>query len=178
MRQIMNRFEPRTAHAKHAHLKAILSRQPAERAEELVATLMKLEGDLEHYETMSGPPLVKDISATVLTSPCVKALRERLETANRQMSCKEVRDDILAYFERRRESLAEGPIPMDIGHQEEEEHTCNAPEFQRVVVQRSPLQRKARRGSPLRFSSSGKRHGTQRPGAGVVGEGRVHQWEV
>lgn len=80
--------------------------------------LMKVEGHMKQYEALSRRPLDEDMVATVLISTCVRELRVRLDSGTKDMSYKEVRDHIMAFIERRRE---EGPTPMDIGKQEEEE---------------------------------------------------------
>lgn len=57
---------------------------------------MRVEGHMEQYEALSGRPLDEDITATVLMSICVRELRERLGSGTKDMSYKEVRDDISA----------------------------------------------------------------------------------
>lgn len=84
-----------------------------------------------------APPRRRQIS-NCAGGICVKDLRERLETDNKDMSYKEVRDDLLAYIERRREAQADGPMPVDTRNQEEEEYMYSAPDFQQWGGARDP----------------------------------------
>lgn len=54
VRHVMNRFEPCTANTNRAHFKHILTCQPAKAADELEATLMKVEGHMKQYEALSA----------------------------------------------------------------------------------------------------------------------------
>lgn len=58
----MNRFEPRTANTKRAHLQNILTCRPAKTADELEATSMKVERHMKQYEALSGRALGEDIA--------------------------------------------------------------------------------------------------------------------
>lgn len=50
MRQIMNLFEPNTANTRRAHFNNMLTCQPAQKTDELEATLVKVDRHMNHYE--------------------------------------------------------------------------------------------------------------------------------
>lgn len=52
---------------------------------------------MKRDEALARRPLDEYVSATLLIRTCVKDLRERLETANKDVSYKEARGDILAW---------------------------------------------------------------------------------
>lgn len=56
-RQVMHRFEPRTANTGCAHLKDILTCQSAKQSDELEATFMRVEGHMKQYEALSSQRL-------------------------------------------------------------------------------------------------------------------------
>lgn len=59
----------------------------------------------------------------VLTEVCAQKFRSKLEMSNGGVPCREAKDGIVAFVERRRASSIR-PAPMDIRNQEErEEHT-------------------------------------------------------
>lgn len=95
---------------------------------DLEAELPKVEDDMKRYEALAGHPLDDDTTVTVLISVCVNELRDRLEANGKGMSYKKVLGDIVAFIERRRDTEADGPKPMDIGNHEEAESVCYAPE--------------------------------------------------
>lgn len=68
---------------------------------------------MKRYEALTGRSLDEDLSVALLINIRVKDVRERLETDNKDISHEKVRDDILAYIERRREAQVDGPVPMD-----------------------------------------------------------------
>lgn len=57
-----------------------------DKADEVEATLMRVEGHMKQFEESSGRPLGEAISAIVLMSTCVRDLSERLEYDTKDMS--------------------------------------------------------------------------------------------
>lgn len=115
------------------------------------------------------------MSAIVLVSICVKDIPERIETANK---AKDVRDEIMANVERRREAQVDGPIPMDIGNQGEEECSYCVPGFQQGGTAEHPYAAEEHKWiHPKGVHRMGKDIPSgSGPGASVIGKGRIHGW--
>lgn len=98
---------------------AIITDPPANRVEHLEDNLLMVEPHMERDEVLAEPP-DEDDTVTVLIEACVPELRSKLEIPQKDVPHKEVRDDIAASTERRRDTLANGPASMDFGNQEAE----------------------------------------------------------
>lgn len=115
MREVMRRFEPRTANTNCVPLTC----QPAKEADEL-DDLLKRTWKTHRIIHLSGRA-----DQYLFPKPSGE-IQEIVETGNTYISQKVVRDDIVAYIERRRKTLAEGPNPMGIGTKDEDGHTDDA----------------------------------------------------
>ena len=105
MRLLMKRFEPRTPGTKRALLKAIISNP---------ASNKQVEEYMKHYEVVAGADLPEDLKVTVIIDLCTKDLKEHLELSTREMTYKQVRDEIISYAERKRNAFSNDLKPMDL----------------------------------------------------------------
>ena len=106
MRLLMKRYEPRTPGTKRALLKAIINNPASNKPDELEKNLMKVEEYMKHYEVMAGADLPEDLKVTVIIDLCTKDLKEHLELSTREMTYKQVRDEIISYAERKRNAFS------------------------------------------------------------------------
>ena len=100
---LMKRYEPMTPGTKRALLKAVINNLPSKRPDEIEKNMMHVEEPMRKYAQLTGEGLLEDLRITVIIDLCTKDLRERLEHGTNDMSNKEVRDDIMAYVERKRD---------------------------------------------------------------------------
>jgi hypothetical protein len=114
MRLLMKRYEPRTPGTKRALLKAIINQAPAKKPEDLEKTLMHLEELIKKYEAMGGAELPEDLRVALIIGMCHKDLREHLELTTKEMSYKEVRDEIVNYAERKRNAFGNDLKAMEV----------------------------------------------------------------
>jgi len=123
MRLLMKRYEPRTPGTKRALLKAIINNAPAKKPEELEKNLMKVEEYMKKYELMAGNELPEDLKVTVIIDLCTKDLKEHLELSTRDMTYKQVRDEVISYAERKRNTFSNDLKAMDVDECYEAEAT-------------------------------------------------------
>lgn len=57
------------------------------------------------YHDLVGNPLGEDLLVIALTKGCVLELRPKLDIEQKEVSCREVRDYVVAYIERRRDAF-------------------------------------------------------------------------
>jgi hypothetical protein len=114
MRLLMKRYEPRTPGTKRALLKAIINQNPAKKPEELEKNLMHLEELIKKYEQMGGAELPEDLRVALIIDMCHKDLKEHLELTTKDMSYKEVRDEIVNYAERKRNAFGNDLKAMEV----------------------------------------------------------------
>lgn len=108
----MRRCEPSTLGTKRVVLMAIIPNPPPSRSEEMRRDLLNIE-ELRRSTSFAGKPLDEYMRITDLVKLCVKDVRDQLEMANKGMRCPEVRQEIMSFLERRRDTLG-GPRPMDV----------------------------------------------------------------
>ena len=148
MRLLVKRFEPRTPGTKRAVLKSIINNPAAKKTEEIEANLMRVEELIKKYEHLANDTLPEDLRVTVIIDLCVKDLKEHLELITKEMTYKEVRDEIISYVERKRDSFGNQFKAMEVdsyeqmgywgggdgadeyGYQEHEDH-CEMYSFQK-----------------------------------------------
>ena len=114
MRLLHRRYEPRTPGTKRALLKAIINNSPSKKPEDIEKNMMHVEELMKKYEIMSGDPLPEDLRVTVIIDLCVKDLKEHLELITREMTYKEVREEIMSYVERKRNAFSNDLKAMDV----------------------------------------------------------------
>jgi hypothetical protein len=114
IRLLMKRYEPRTPGTKRALLKAIINQAPAKKPEDLEKTLMHLEELMKKYEGMGGAELPEDLRVALIIDMCHKDLKEHLELNTKDMSYKEVRDEIVNYAERKRNAFGNDLKAMEV----------------------------------------------------------------
>jgi hypothetical protein len=114
IRLLMKRYEPRTPGTKRALLKAIINQVPAKKPEELEKTLMHLEELMKKYESMGGAELPEDLRVALIIDMCHKDLKEHLELTTKDMSYREVRDEIVNYAERKRNAFGNDLKAMEV----------------------------------------------------------------
>ena len=114
MRLLMKRYEPRTPGTKRALLKAIINNPPAKKPDETEKNLLAVENLIRKYEVMAGEPLPEDLRITVIIDLCPRDLREHLELSTKEMTYKEVRDEISNYVERKRDSFSTNLKAMEV----------------------------------------------------------------
>ena len=120
MRLLMKRYEPRTPGAKRALLKAIIKNPASKKPDEVEKNLMKVEEYMKHYEVMAGADLPEDLKVTVIIDLCTKDLKEHLELSTREMTYKQVRDEIISYVERKRNAFSNDLKAMDVDEVEDD----------------------------------------------------------
>ena len=118
MRLLVKRFEPRTPGTKRAVLKSIINNPAARKTEDMEANLMKVEELIKKYEHLSTETLPQDLKVTVIIDLCVKELKEHLELITRDLTYQEVREEILSYVERKRETFGVQLKAMEIDNYE------------------------------------------------------------
>ena len=81
---------------------------------------MKVEENMKHYEVMAGADLPEDLKVTVIIDLCTKDLKEHLELSTREMTYKQVRDEIISYVERKRNVFSNDLKAMDLDEVEDD----------------------------------------------------------
>lgn len=119
MRLLMKRYEPRTPGTKRALLKAVINNPAAKKPDEIEKNLMHVEELMKKYEVLSGQPLPEDLRVTVIIDLCTKDLKEHLELITREMTYKDVRDEIQSYVERKRDQFGTQLKAMEVDNHEE-----------------------------------------------------------
>jgi hypothetical protein len=119
MRLLVKRFEPRTPGTKRAVLKSIINNPAAKKTEEIEANLMRVEELIKKYEHLANDTLPEDLRVTVIIDLCVKDLKEHLELITKEMTYKEVRDEIISYVERKRDSFGNQLKAMEVDNYEQ-----------------------------------------------------------
>lgn len=119
MRLLVKRFEPRTPGTKRAVLKSIINNPAAKKTEEIEANLMRVEELIKKYEHLANDTLPEDLRVTVIIDLCVKDLKEHLELITKEMTYKEVRDEIISYVERKRDSFGNQLKAMEVDSYEQ-----------------------------------------------------------
>ena len=114
IRLLMKRYEPRTPGTKRALLKAIINNPAAKKPDEVEKNLMKVEEYIKKYEVMSVSELPEDLKVTVLIDLCPTDLKEHLELTTREMTYKQVRDEVISYTERKRNAFSNDLKAMDV----------------------------------------------------------------
>ena len=84
---------------------------------------------VKRYDHMAGTtsPLLDDWVVTVMIALCSKDLREHLELCTKDMKLIEIREEILNYVERKRTSVNEDVVAVEIDalkKKEEAYHLC------------------------------------------------------
>ena len=120
MRLLMKRYEPRTPGTKRALLKAIINNPASKKPDELEKNLMKVEEYMKHCQAMAGADLPEDLKVTVIIDLCTKDLKEHLELSTREMTNKQVRDEIISYAERKRNAFSNDLKAMDLDEVEDD----------------------------------------------------------
>ena len=119
MRLLVKRFEPRTPGTKRAVLKSIINNPAAKKTDEIEANLMRVEELIKKYEHLANETLPEDLRVTVIIDLCVKDLKEHLELITKEMSYKEVRDEIISYVERKRGAFEVQLKAMEVDNYEQ-----------------------------------------------------------
>ena len=165
MRLLMKRYEPRTPGTKRALLKAVINNLPSKRPDEIEKNIMHVEELMRKYEQLAGEGLPEDLRITVIIDLCTKDLRERLEHGTKDMSYKEVRDEIMAYVERKRDLFGSQVKAMEVDKFEQDEWETYAAEkditwWSGDTVQRSWSDNHDVPGdvNPLHYKGSSKGH--------------------
>ena len=114
VRLVFKRYEPRTPGTKRAVLKALINNQAAKKPEDIEKNLMHVEELMKKYEVLIGVALPEDLRVTVIVDLCTKDLRENLEYNTRDMTYKEVRDEIMSYVERKRDTSGSQLKAMEV----------------------------------------------------------------
>ena len=114
IRLLVKRYVPKTPGTKRALLKAIINQNPAKKPEELEKNLMHLEELIKKYEQMGGAELPEDLRVALIIDMCHKDLKEHLELTTKDMSYKEVRDEIVNYAERKRNAFGNDLKTMEV----------------------------------------------------------------
>ena len=120
MRLLKKRYEPRAPLTKRALLKAIINNPALKKPDELEKNLMKVEEYMKHYEFMAGADLPEDLKVTVIIDLCTKDLKEHLELSTREMTYKQVRDEIVSYADRKRNAFSNDLKAMDLDEVEDD----------------------------------------------------------
>jgi hypothetical protein len=118
VRLVFKRYEPRTPGTKRAVLKALINNQAAKKPEDIEKNLMHVEELMKKYEVLTGVALPEDLRVTVIVDLCTKDLRENLEYNTRDMTYKEVRDEIMSYVERKRDTFGSQLKAMEVDNYE------------------------------------------------------------
>ena len=126
----MKRYEPRTPGTKRALLKVVINNLPSKRPDEIEKNMMHVEELMRKYEQLAGEGLPEDLRITVIIDLCTKDLctKERLEHGIKYMSYKEVRDEIMAYVERKRDLFGSHVKAMEVDRFEQDEWETYAAE--------------------------------------------------
>ena len=102
-------------------LKAVINNLPSKRLDEIEKNMVRVEELMRKYEQLAGEGLPEDLHITVMVDLCSKDLRERLEHDTKDMSYKEVWDEIMAYVERKRDLFGSQVKAMDVDKFEHDE---------------------------------------------------------
>jgi len=86
-------------------LKAVINNPAAKKPDEIEKNLMHVEELMRKYDVLGGQALLEDLRVTVIIDLCTRDLKEHLELITREMSYKEVRDEIQSYVERKRDQF-------------------------------------------------------------------------
>ena len=78
---------------------------------------------MKKYEIMGGQALPKDLRVTVIIDLCNKDLKEHLELITREMDYKKVREEIMSFVERKRDTFSNQLKAMDMDNYEETDGT-------------------------------------------------------
>jgi hypothetical protein len=115
-RLLKKRYAPKTPGTKRALLKSIINNPQCRKVVEVEGNLMKLEDMFKKYESMTTnqEKLPDDLKITVMTDLCHKELREHLEMSTKDLALKEVRDEILNYVERKRDTFNRDVKAMEV----------------------------------------------------------------
>ena len=81
---------------------------------------MKVEEYMKHYEGMAGADLPEDLKVTVIIDLCTKDLKKHVELSTREMTYKQVRDEIISYAERKRNASSNDLKAMDLDEVEDD----------------------------------------------------------
>ena len=122
MRLIVKRYEPRTPATKRALLKAVINNPQAKKVEDIEINLMHVEEVIKKYENLARDSLPEDLQVTVIIDLCTKDLKEHLELITKEMTYKEVRDEIISYVERKRDSFGNQLKAMEVDNYEQVGH--------------------------------------------------------
>ena len=122
IRLLMMRYEPKNPGTKRAILKAIINNQPAKKAEDIEGNLMAVEELMKKYEAIARDNLPEDLKVRVIIDLRVKDLKDHLELTTKDLSYKDVRDEILSYVERKRDVFGKQVTAMEVDSHEETEH--------------------------------------------------------
>ena len=114
IRLLTKRYEPRTPGTKRALLKAIINQAPAKKPEDLEKVLMHLEELIKKYESMGGAELPEDLRVALIIDMCHRDLKEHLELTTKDMSYKEVREEVVNYAERKRNAFGNDLKAMEV----------------------------------------------------------------
>ncbi len=71
------------------------------------------------YENLAGDSLPDDLKVTVIIDLCTKDLKLHLELITKEMAYKEVRDEIISYVERKRDSFGNQLKAMEVDNHEQ-----------------------------------------------------------
>ena len=115
-RLLKKRYEPKTPGTKRALLKSIINNQQCKRVHEVEANLMNIEELIKRYESMTtgDEKLPDDLKVTVMIDLCHKELREHLEMSTKDLTITEVREEIVNYVERKRDSMNSSVKAMEV----------------------------------------------------------------
>ena len=99
------RYEPKTPGTERALLKTIINNPQSKRVNEVEPSLIHAEELIKKYKLVADTNLPEDLKVTILIDLCHKDLREHLELSTNDSDPKEVRDEILNYVERKRDTM-------------------------------------------------------------------------
>ena len=103
-RQLIRRYEPRTAGSRRALIKQIVNHPQAKDIKQVENNVRNLEELIKKYNIMSKEKLAEDIRVTVLIDICHPYLRKHLELNTKDASYIEVREMIMSYVDRTRQT--------------------------------------------------------------------------
>jgi hypothetical protein len=115
-RLLKKRYEPKTPGTKRALLKSIINNPQSKKVQEVEANLMRIEDLMKKYESIATEKLPEDLKVTVIMDLCHKELREHLELSTKDVGYKDVRDEIVNYVERKRDTINSGVKAMEVDH--------------------------------------------------------------
>lgn len=119
-RQLIRRYEPRTAGSRRALVKQIVNYPAAKDIKQVEANIRHFEELTKKYHSMAKEKLSEDILVTILVDICHQDLRKHLELSTKDCNYAQVRESIMTYLDRKRQNYEVKVDQMEVDNMEEQ----------------------------------------------------------